>query len=408
MSIKNRIDSSEILKVSLLLYMASVMFQQSFQFIFGGGVGVLAIRIACIVLAVIYRIKAPCKNRKRNFAFFILLSLIPFLYNNYDFQDYRWLQFFGYIFAIIYAIIVYKSNISKQIYTYTLKVFVLFGLITSIFSWLEYISFDTYTAIVKNLFPSDNYRKMVHSFTAYGNLCGLAINYSRNAFLVVMGVICELHADMNKKRKITIIAFFLITLLSIGKRGHILFLALSLGISYLIIKKISIKTIAKIIGLSLVLVVSFFALSSHFPQISHSIDRFVTEKVDDDISNGRFEMYSDIRDMYKNNNYLPIGWGAYSKSTNYYHPALHNDYLQLYYETGIVGFSLVIIPNIAMFLYSAKKARNNNSYIYSIALTYNTFFLLYSITGMPHYDHELYFTYFILNAFIYNQGDSIQ
>ncbi|MBR3232741.1 O-antigen ligase family protein [Candidatus Saccharibacteria bacterium] len=398
-------DPSFLICVSLWLYFGSTTLQPIIAHIAGGEI-VLAIRLLAIILAVIHAIKNPRNGKKTQFVRLIILIFLPFLYNNMELQNARWLPYLGYVFAIVYSIILYKSEVSKRELHQILMIYIAFSVITSLVSWLEYISFDSYSAIAKTLFPEENSQKMIYAFIVRKNLYGLTSHYSRNAFFVLMGIISTLYnSEITKKKKILILLLLTITLFAIGKRGHLLFLLLALTISYLIINKVKAKTIIRIGIAAIVSAFGVFIISRYVPQINHTIERFIVEETSDtDISSGRFEMYQDAYRLYEGNDYTPIGWGAYAASTYYYHPALHNDYLQLFYETGIIGEALVIIPNIIMLIYSAKLARRG-VLIGKIALTYNLFFMTYALTGLPHYDHEVYLAYFILNALLYNQNE---
>ena len=134
--------------------------------------------------------------------------------------------------------------------------------------------------------------------------------------------------------------------------------------------------------------------------VKNVYDRFFVSNKED-VSNGRFAMYEDIANQYKENKCFPIGWSQYARSTNYYHPGVHNDYLQLFYETGIIGFILVIGSNIILLFRSIKFTKKEKNGLGFCVLLYNFFYLTYSATGIPHYDYETYLIFFIFNSFIY-------
>ena len=122
-----------------------------------------------------------------------------------------------------------------------------------------------------------------------------------------------------------------------------------------------------------------------------------------DITNGRIELYNKAFDMYRDNDYVPIGWGQFSKSTNYSYAGVHNDYIQLFIETGLAGFLLIICSNIYILFKSIKLTSLHKNSLYFIILAYNIFYLLYSLTGIPHYDFEVYTIYLLLSSILFTK-----
>ena len=158
-----------------------------------------------------------------------------------------------------------------------------------------------------------------------------------------------------------------------------------------------------------VVLLCFLLLSYKFlPGIDYTFNKFFNNNATD-YSTGRFDMYKEAYRLYVDNSYFPIGWGQYAKSTNYHHPALHNDYLQLFFETGMLGLFLIIMPNIIFLIKSIKFVNKKHNEISVIILIFNLFFMTYSLTGLPHYDVEVYMIYFIFNSFLIKlcmEGDS--
>ena len=112
-------------------------------------------------------------------------------------------------------------------------------------------------------------------------------------------------------------------------------------------------------------------------------------------------MYEDIFKMYKENDYVGIGWSKYASNTNYVHPGVHNDYIQLLCETGVLGFIIVIGTNFYILRKAILYVRKNRNSISVVIIVYNVFFLLYSLTGLPHYDVETYMYYFFINSILF-------
>lgn len=397
-----------LLITSIILYMISVFLFDVISFKFSS-YGVVVLKLIALVLLLICYCKE--KSKKTNsFAKLMIIMFIPYLWNNAFIKDGLWLTVFNYLFAIIYTILLSRINNAKKVTEVVLKVYYLFGLITAIVSWMEYVSIGGYEKVTGLLFSPSVVKENVYEFTARKNLCGLTSHYSRNAFYVMTAIMVTLFDDTivkTKKRRLFSGLFLVATLLAIGKRGHVLFLCASILLSYVYFSKKNVKKIAKALILTIIGIISIFGVIITIPETRHTAERFITNdssSAGKDLSNGRYQMYEDIEVLYKKNDYIPIGWGTYAASTDYYHPGLHNDYLQLFYEVGIIGVIMVLVPNYYFLIKSAKNAKKNEDSVAKLVLSFNIFFLLYAMTGIPHYDQEVYGTFFILNAIILN-GD---
>ncbi|MGO4972119.1 O-antigen ligase family protein [[Clostridium] aminophilum] len=87
-----------------------------------------------------------------------------------------------------------------------------------------------------------------------------------------------------------------------------------------------------------------------------------------DISTGRFIIWARAWKLFKNNPIIGIGWGNFSLyMTDYYNSVtgvqvanVHNDYLQLLCETGIVGFLCFTLPMLYILSRTLKCIRQQN------------------------------------------------
>lgn len=340
-------------------------------------------------------------NSKKYFIVALLLYL-PSLYKNAYIADHIFLSFAYYFLSISYSILLCFSNVKKSNIEFVIKLFIIFAFMTGIVTWISIFSPNFYIKEFIPLMPSNLHDELILNFTIFNNRMGLTSHYSRNAFFIMLGIIGSLYFYFENKSKFSklSIIFLLLTMLVVGKRGHFIFLVFSLIIAYFIINKVNIKTIAKFFGIIFIFSMLIFSISKFVPEVNYTFERIFSEH-GSDVSNGRFEMYKDIFSMFQRNGYVGIGWNKYASNTRYVHPGVHNDYIQLLCETGIIGFLIVIGANIYILKVAIKYTNKKRNSISFIILTYNIFFMMYSFTGLPHYDVDTYMFYFLINSILF-------
>ena len=349
-------------------------------------------------------------NNNRTFCICCLLYLTPYFINNAYIKDGLYSYAIFYIGAILFAIVLSFIKIKEKNILFLLRLFFIFAIMTSIVTWISIYYPYLYDNVFISLLPNSDQLIVKTDFWNQGMRMGLTNHYSRNAFYIILGILSSIifYRKKNKKIYIMIALGFLSTLFVIGKRGHLLFLIISLFLSYSIYTKMSIKKFFKIILYIIIFLLCSILIIQIIPGGNNIIERLFNLN-NGDISTGRFELYQRIWRLFKDNNYQALGWGEFSKSTNYFFAGAHNDYIQLFCETGLIGFLIIVWCNFYFFFKSLKKIKKTNKKeIFFIILTYNIFFLLYSLTGLPHYDLEIYLTYFILNCFLWNYKAEVE
>ena len=142
-----------------------------------------------------------------------------------------------------------------------------------------------------------------------------------------------------------------------------------------------------------------------------AFDSFFSRFTSNDVTlSGRTFLYELAFSFFKNQPFLGIGWGNYraytlgifslTSGTTF---EVHNVYLQLLCETGIIGLAAFLIAVIATLVYGVKKYRglltacdrNERFYAVRFGLYLQFFFLAYCMSGNPLYDYNFLITYFI-------------
>lgn len=122
---------------------------------------------------------------------------------------------------------------------------------------------------------------------------------------------------------------------------------------------------------------------------------------------GRLSLYSLAFSLFQKNYLTGIGWGNYRANTEGMFGKegltyeVHNVYIQLLCETGIIGF-FAFLGAVALTLsYGIRKYRkvildkgNNAIFVIELGLVMQLFFLAYCMTGNPLYDYNFCMSYF--------------
>ena len=200
-----------------------------------------------------------------------------------------------------------------------------------------------------------------------------------------------------------------------GKRAHFAFCIVSLVLIYYLngyLKRGGNSKAVRFLGILLACLLAFILLwgislnveGTFLNEIFDTLGNLGTSDVD--ITTGRVNFWNVAIQQFKENPILGIGWKSFWHFEFYgVHYDVHNIYLQLLCEVGIMG-AVVFYLFFAISLYRAIKIvikKNIDMKYKKIALFsvfYQVFFLLYGITGNPLYDASFYIMYFISVAFI--------
>jgi len=360
----------------------------------------------CSIFLLIFSIIASKKIKKNNIGYIILCILmsLPIFYKNAYIEDKYYTYILNYLGTVSFCVILSFIKLEEKDIFLIMKILITFGVITSVVTWISLISPNLYDTIFISLLPNEDQLIVRNDFWNLGMKMGLSNHYSRNAFYMVIGIISCIIIKMKKKKKIYDVFYyiFFITLLLIGKRAHFLFLIISLIISYGLYKKFSVKKFINIVKYIIIGASVLGIVITVIPGTFTIIERLFNLG-GGDISTGRFGLYKMVWNLFSENSYKALGWGQFSKSTNYFFAGVHNDYLQLLCETGIIGLGLILYSNLYILIKTINLSRKNNenSILFGV-LIYQVFFMIYSLTGIPHYDAETYMIYFIFTSFVWN------
>ena len=288
--------------------------------------------------------------------------------------------------------------------------------------------FFAFTVIIQFVFPSAYYVLLAilpYSFSSVvrsnisGEAMGLTTNPGFSAGYVISGlIVCFSHYQSGKKLSRGFffqIAVLSLALLLTGKRGPTLFMALTLALVYLVPQKGSkkIKRLWVLFGIAMLMVILYLIFYNQLiripiiQQISNTVNGIANG---DDVSSKRGDLSRWALKLFFNHPLTGIGWGSFRTTvvgtvTSNKMLDTHNIYLQLLCETGIIGF-LCVGSTLFLFWNLTRKMfiecyRSSTDALIGVrpfmffSFAYQTYFLLYGLTGNPLYDQHYQIIYFI-------------
>lgn len=288
---------------------------------------------------------------------------------------------------------------------------IFFGMIHAVATIALYFTPNFYRQNVVMLFDVSQQRELLSQYN-HGWMPGIAPHYSTNGIYLGVGLGAAFVKAVEKKRRgktfsyIALVVIFL-ALLMTGKRAHTLFgaAACCAVVVFHLDRKSILKAIKFILSIILILLAVYW-ISRYIPAVANVIDRFIQTSSAGDVTMGRGRLWSVAIALWKEHPIFGIGWDGFK----YLAPALvgfflnvHNVYIQLLCETGLIGAGVFYAFFMVAFLHSAKVIREFStslktiSYQEKLAASFciymQVFFLLYCVTGNPLYDAPVLFPY---------------
>lgn len=356
------------------------------------------------VAAVIYYTKDILKNNYTVYDLVWLITPVFFLTGNFK-NKYA---FFTIITIVFYMYI--QGN--PKVITTVKYPLLIYSLITSVVTWISFFAPTFYTNYILSLFPEGS--SLAYSFLNRNMYHGFTNHYSRNSFYITVGILILLSEMISKndKRKtisIALLTFLFCTEFLVAKRGPTLFLLLTIILVILVKEPGAVKRLKNSFKF-IILGVALFVLAYLFvPGVSNIVTRILTPNSTEDISSSRFYLWSIALNMFRSRPLYGHGWGGYLNAVaGSTFQGAHNDYFQLLGELGIIGFLVYMTANFSSLIFTYRAFKRLRSKVYDgtkeqnwiiFSFAYQVFFLLYSITGLPHYSYEQYTLYIMLCGF---------
>ena len=183
------------------------------------------------------------------------------------------------------------------------------------------------------------------------------------------------------------------------KRG--VFIACGVAIIIMSLITFANKKNAKKFFVGILLLVIFIVAIYYFLQTNASGKQFIRRFAEsDDISSGRFDIYSVLLSESKNTFIFGKGTGA---SQVLFNMGTHNIYLQVYFDHGIIGLFVYLFWFMFNLIYTVRLFRNNTNMpivrqMLFISLYLQVLFLVYGFFGNPINDIYIFLLYIFFIA----------
>lgn len=364
---------------------------------------VLAIGLFFILLSFYMQAK-EIKIRKKNMEYILAVLLITFIYVFRNKQlSINILSSTTYFFAILLLFLLQFSDKWIEI---PYKIINLFTYEHLIGTYFVFLFPDIYKKIVLPIFKSSSgYADLINQVNANMN-AGFTGNYGINALYLTIGFITMFSRCIAirkfKRKDIILLVFTFLGIVLTVKRGPLIFGIITIIIEYILVNKEKIPSKIFKLSISIILIAIFMiSASSTIPSISHIYDRIFNSS---DVLNGRERLYSLAISLFNEHTFFGIGWGNFKYYYSLYYNTsellnVHNVYLQLLCETGIIGTIVIVFFMLksAIKSYRMQKSGLFEKYNVELATSFalQLFVILIGISSTPLYGIEALYIYII-------------
>lgn len=358
-------------------------------------------------LASVFSIEAVSSKISISTLLFIIMFLI-FLTNNHDIINLGIAGSNVYSWVYSFIILISFSKTNKWI-NHTNIIIMCFSVFYAVMTIFCNINTSFYYNTVYPLFRTEASDLW---FTAHPS-AGFTSNYSVNSCYIAIGLLAytiKMIDPRTSKKTIDWIAIIilLLGLLMAGKRGVLIAVIGAITVSYINITSNDKRNrFFKPIIVCLIGIVVLLFVSQFVPSINYMFQRFVEKAEVGDVTSGRTQYWSFAWEHIKEEPIFGHGWRwfKYNNSIDVVSD-LHNTFLQLFLETGIVGvivfFSFFIYQLVRIIKLSRYAVKNrmlfSDSDILSIyfSLIFQVYYMILIEMGAGFYSQTQFILYFMV------------
>ena len=367
---KNNISINQIIIIITSLYICLDLYVGSFGFLpYWTIKGTLIIIDILLCLKICLGIRRYIKINLFEILwfFFFLAILFSMIINDsvYITTILRW--------SVLLLLMFFLKGKEKD-YSIAAKILIANGIIQSVGVFLELFFYNKWWPLVNTILAKsgiDVYQTIIRAQKNVNYLSGFTHNAGFTATYIVNAIFAVflIKDKLKKPLFFFLIALFNTSLIMTGKRGQLLIIAYIVGY------------------------VLYITINSD-NNILYRVLKLIYDKSTSDKSSGRYELWNQAIIEIKNNFLFGIGWLNYDLK---YGLGVHNTYLQVLCESGVIGLVLFILAIGTTVFHSYKLARKKfNEPINYVTSFYLIYFLMFGIVENAAINIEPLFMLFLL------------
>ena len=357
------------------------------------------------IIYLVYKLNTGCRLKK-DFNFFISFLFLLCMFISYFYAVFpnTVLKTFIATFAtFLIGALVYSYG-NKNTYEYIFRLLIIFSIIFNSVTVLSIIIPTLYTQLIIPLLPLDIQTEALRFYNGTVS-SGLTDQTGTNAWFCVLGISISFSKLMNKRSKEFFIVFVLsfLALLFTAKRAHLGFSFFCILFLFFYSNKRKTMKIFRFVSIVILTVLLFSLL---FNDIFNSWMYRFHRNDGSDISSNRFFLWGVAFTEFLKRPLFGFGWGYYS---NISETNVHNVYIQVLCELGILGeilFIIMLLSNFVSVMRNLKKTIKIKGVLYNycvFCVFIQLFIIFYCLTGNCFNDLHIlviyYFTIF-LNRYV--------
>lgn len=374
-----------------------------------GKVGAIIISMYIVIVIIEFFRKQTAKINTFNYVYATHILFFAVLINTIRAQNIEYYKIIGYFSA---ALILFNTRI--DFYKGLWKLLKAISIFEAIGTYMQMIMPQCYYFLLSIILP-DTVVLQIKSRLLQGYYTGFTREVSYTMFLIVIGLglyIYDVTENSSIKKdwsRLGAIVFLTGALFISGKRATLLFCFMSI----FIIQFLQSTKKQKLIKYAVLGISSFFLLTITYPiwskisKMQRIVELVKFVKIGDwaGATNGRIAIYETAIKLWSEKKWLGIGWGNFRhlvpQNVWYSGFDVHNCYLQILCETGIIGAFLyylltsITIVNLVRCINKAKYLDIQSRKLIIFAGYIQVFFILYSLTEPILYEYPDYIMYFI-------------
>lgn len=372
--------------------------------------------LASVFLMYLYGCRIHHMEMKYNTLFAWVMLLIPLTFNNQDVKNSSFQQIIVFYSVFVMIPVLNKRTEWVSYLWNVIRAYCLFHFLAGLYLLIDKKTLMHF--VIPHLtFPKGGVtRKLLMEAISAGYMTGLCNHYSTMGMIMSICVISFSDCLFTDKKNPYKVIWFFITAVGLaitGKRGPLLFTIVSIAFTFILFSKIRLSVRSIITGIVSVLTVAVASFVAYLkvPQVRSVIERF-TQGGDkgniNDMTTGRVEYFwIPALKMFRSSPLIGHGWRSFSHNIvnegfGLHGNDAHNIYIQLLAETGIIGFIMVVSFFILTWFITFRQIKRfvrcsleKDAVYLKLSLTYQTFFLLYGLSGNPLYDIRCYPLYLV-------------